>query len=68
MARNDPSTPASDRQRIAALEEQITRLEKVVDRQQGDLDIQLQRIAQLQADLDAVRSAWATVKPRKRSS
>jgi hypothetical protein len=55
---NDPPTPVSNRERILALEAHIARLDKTVDQHQRDLDIQLQRIAQIQADLDAIRTAW----------
>lgn len=61
-ADNDAPTPARDRARILALEAQLGRLENAVDQHQHDLDIQLQRIAELQADLDAVRSAWVRAK------
>jgi hypothetical protein len=63
IRRHPPATASGS----PPLRSRITRLEKVVDRQ-GDFDIQLQRIAKLQADLDAIRSAWGTLKPRKRSS
>jgi uncharacterized coiled-coil protein SlyX len=62
MARNDPPTPASNRQRIVTLEVQIARLDKVIDRNQHDLDIQLQRLGQLQTDLDAISAAWTNLK------
>jgi hypothetical protein len=50
-----PPTPDTNRKRIIALE-------KVTDQHRRELEIQLQRIAQLQADLDAIRSAWVQAK------
>jgi uncharacterized coiled-coil protein SlyX len=57
-ADNGAPTPASNRARILALEERLARMEKTIDENQHDLAIQLQRIGQVQADLDAVRAAW----------
>ena len=66
---NQPPTPADNCERIAALEQQTARLEfqlerlvEMVNRHQHDLDIQRQRIGEIQADLDAIRSAWTSTK------
>jgi hypothetical protein len=44
----------------------IERLEKAIDGLRDDLrkatDVQVRRMAQLQADIDLIRSAWAKVK------
>jgi hypothetical protein len=47
-------------QKIAELEERIRRLERLTEKQAKELDIQFQRIAQIQAELDK-RSAPAKV-------
>jgi hypothetical protein len=57
-----PPTPTSNRERIVALEEHIERLEEVVNLQQRNLDVQLQRIA-LQTELDTIRAAWTKTRP-----
>ena len=36
----------------------MVRLRKASDEHGHDLDVQLQRIGQLQADLDSIRAAW----------
>ena len=69
--RNDNTEPT--RERIVALEAQTARLEfqverlvEMVNRHQRDLDIQLQRIAEIQADLDAIRLAWTSAKSARK--
>ena len=57
----DPA-PSTD-PRIIALEDRIARLEQVVDEQQRELQIQFERISQLQADIDIIRGAWTKLKP-----
>jgi hypothetical protein len=52
-----------DHERILALEAQVARLETTLNQHHQDLDIQFRRIAQLQADLDAIRAAWVGTKP-----
>ena len=68
-----PPTPISNHERIVALEQQtaqlefqIERLVEMVNRHQRDLDIQLQRIAEIQADLDAIRAVWTDRKPARK--
>jgi chromosome segregation ATPase len=68
-----PPTPDSNRARIHTLEEYIARLEKLVDeherslaQHERELGTQLQRIGQLQADLDAIRAAWVKANALRR--
>lgn len=56
--------PPPKRSRIQTLQDQIDALEEVVDLHRRTLEIQFQRIAQIQADLDAIRSAWMQAKPK----
>jgi hypothetical protein len=59
-----PGTPAS---RIAQLEARVAEIEALADRQTKELETQFKRIAQLQADLDHVRLAWAQVRDPRRT-
>ena len=56
-------TPTSNRDRILAIEQQLARVEEMLNLHQRALDIQLQRIGEIQADLDAIRAAWTDRKP-----
>ena len=56
-------TDARQQPGTVALEAEIVRLRKRIDQHDRDLDVQLQRIGQLQADLDAIRGAWMKTKP-----
>ena len=48
--------------------EDIERLERTVDALRDELrkvvDVQFKRMAQLQADIDLIRSAWAQIRPK----
>jgi hypothetical protein len=46
-----------------ATRDDLRRLELLIEQMRHDLDVQFTRIAQLQADLDLIRGAWAKVKP-----
>ena len=61
MARRSRSTVADDAS--ADVEERLAQLENLVTNQQRQLEVQLVRIAQLQADLDEIRGAWVRIKP-----
>jgi len=63
-----PPTPVSNRAHIVALEERIQELERVIEQHARDLAVQLQRIGQLQADLDTIRAAWSDTKRPRRPS
>jgi hypothetical protein len=65
-ARRDagPATPASNRERILALEAEVTQLREIAEPPQRD--IQRKRIAQLQVDLEAIRAAWVKAGARAR--
>lgn len=56
------STPAT-RDDIRRLEELIAALRVAMERITHDQDVQFKRIAQLQADIDLVRAAWAKRAP-----
>jgi hypothetical protein len=58
---NGPPTPATNRTRIVRLEDEVEWLDRLVEQHEHALAIQLQRIAQLQADLDAIRAAWTGI-------
>jgi hypothetical protein len=52
----------------AAFERMSRELYKVIDRQDAmarELEIQFQRIADVQADIDIIRAAWRKMKPRR---
>ena len=56
----DPGvTPAAN----ARLEDRIARLEQLLEEQQRELQIQFDRISQIQADIDIIRGAWARMTP-----
>lgn len=52
----------------ARLTLRVTELEKRMASVQQQLDVQLVRIAQLQAEFDGVRNAWVKMTPRSRRS
>lgn len=63
-----PAVPPTDsalttRDDIRRLEELIAALQKAMDRITHDQEVQFKRIAQLQADIDLIRSAWTKIPP-----
>ena len=52
--------PTDDKRR---LEQLIAALQTTVDSITRDQKVQFTRIAQLQADIDVIRSAWSKLKP-----
>jgi hypothetical protein len=59
MARTPPRSPAGDGRRHDD-HARLIELERTVEAQQRELTVQLLRIAQLQADIDAMRQAKPT--------
>jgi hypothetical protein len=45
-----------------ATRDELRRVERQIENQQKQLDVQFTRIAQLQADIDLIRAAWTRVK------
>jgi hypothetical protein len=62
MASASPRT-AAKRARGDDIHARLAHLERTVETHARELAIQLERIAQLQADIDTVRGAWIKVKP-----
>ena len=63
-----PAVPPTDsalatRDDIRRLEQLITAFQTAMDRITHDQDVQFKRIAQLQADIDLIRSAWTKIPP-----
>lgn len=52
------------RDEIDRLSREIAALTAVVERHEASLKMGLTRMGQLQADIDAVRSAWARLTPK----
>jgi len=61
MTRTPPRSSAG-RPRHEGHEQRLSDLEQTVEALQRESAIQLQRIAQLQAELDAIRHAWFPIK------
>jgi hypothetical protein len=59
-----PDSPLATRDDIRRLEAMIVALKNQIDRVVHDQDVQFKRIAQLQADIDLVRGAWAKMAAR----
>jgi hypothetical protein len=62
MARISARVPGSS-PGARSVHARLKKLERLVDTHDRALAIQLERIAQLQADLDAIRAAWLQTKP-----
>jgi len=68
-----PAVPPTDfalaiRDDLRRLEDLILAVKKELDRIVHDQDVQFQRIAQLQAEIDLVRGAWTKVTPERAPS
>jgi hypothetical protein len=66
-------TPPTDaatvtRDDLRRVAQEIDSLRGTVEQMAKDQQVQFTRIAQLQADIDVVRSAWTKLKPETRSS
>jgi hypothetical protein len=60
------STPTDQspapRDDIQRLERQIADLKAALDRHEHELEVQMLRTAQVQADMDLIQSAWSTIR------
>jgi hypothetical protein len=60
MARPPASSPG-DKDAQDAVHVRLVKLEEIVQAHERELAVQLQRIAQLQGDLDVIRHAWVRI-------
>jgi hypothetical protein len=65
-SRSPPTMPDSNPATRADIERLERRLDALIDEFRKERDIHLKRIAQIQADIDIIRGAWARIKTDSR--